>query len=72
MTDELKAKITEIIHDNREIDSVGWVMLSEDIADKIAEVVDAEIVRALRLNDIKGTPLGEILDELDMEIRSKT
>jgi hypothetical protein len=70
MTDELKAKITDIIRDQRRMDEPFTP--SHEIADKIAEVVDAEIVRALRLNDIKGTPLGEILDELDMEIRSKT
>lgn len=49
MTIELKGKITDIINANREIcaDGIGWEMPSHEIAEKIAEVVDAENDKAL-------------------------
>lgn len=66
MTEELKNKITDIIRANRD-----ECANSREIADKVAEVVDAEIAKVLKLSDINGTPMGEILDGFGLKITQK-
>jgi hypothetical protein len=67
--EELKAKITHIIRENR-CDDVNYIdyVSSSEIAEKIAAVVDAEIVKVLETT----TKIGEYLDAFSLEIRRKS
>jgi hypothetical protein len=73
VTDELRAKIEKIIEEDRE--TYQEIVTNSDIADKIAEVVDAEIVRALCMNtdfnETHDVTMGEILSAFDLEILAK-
>lgn len=66
MTEELKTKIIRIVKRGKYNDDPA-----QDITEEIAEVVDEDIVNVLKLSDINGTPMGEVLDGFNLEIRSK-